>query len=51
MNKPAVVLFVYDENDNEITEQIEINTETLAQAIELWQYLRQQADHWKVKNV
>jgi len=49
MNKPFVSITAYDSDGNEMTSTIEIETSTNAAAIELWQYLRMQAERWADK--
>ena len=44
--KPCISIVALDRGDNELTATIEIEVDTDSQAIELWQYLRQQADKW-----
>ena len=44
--KPFVSFTAYDEDGNEVTSTIEVELETLANAVELWQYLRLEADRW-----
>ena len=44
--KSFVSITAYDEDGNELTYTIEAETGTNAAAIELWQYLRVQAEKW-----
>ena len=49
--KPCISIVALDRGDNELTATIEIEVDTDSQAIELWQYLRQQADKWIEKKL
>ncbi len=43
---PAVTFTAYDHDGHELTSTIEVEVDTNAAAIELWQYLRVQAENW-----
>ena len=44
--KPFVTMTAHDSENNELTDTMEFEVGTNAAAIELWQYLRMQAEKW-----